>query len=101
MSQDVFQQEMDMIIEKCTEALVLINDVIIYRKTRVKYDQNFRKLMETARTAGLTPNSDKCAVNQKQVKFFSAVFDRDGIHPIPPKVGEIKSLPIPTNVTEY
>ena len=60
MSQDVFQQKMEMIIEKFTGALSLIGDVIIYGKTREEHDKNLRKLIETARTAF---NSDKCAIN--------------------------------------
>ena len=90
MSQDVFQQRMDMIIGKCTGALALIDDVIIHGKTKEEHDLNLRKLMETAWTAGLTFNSNKCAINQ----------DKNGIHPDPPKVEEIKSLSSPTNITE-
>ena len=89
-----------MIIGECTGALALIDDVIIHGKTKNEYDLNLRKLMETARTAGLTFNSNKCAINQEQVKFFGAIFDKNGIHPDPKKVEEIKSLPSPTNITE-
>ncbi|CAE1330915.1 unnamed protein product [Acanthosepion pharaonis] len=92
MSQDVCQQRMDMIIEKCTGALALIDEVIIHRKTKEEDDLNLRKLMETARTAGLTFNSSKCAIDQGQLKFFGAIFDRNGIHPDPQKAEEIKSL---------
>lgn len=63
MSQDVFQQRMDIIIEKCTGALALIDDVIIHGKTKEEHDLNLRKSMETARTAGLTFNSSKCAIS--------------------------------------
>ncbi len=56
------------------------------RKTKQEHDQNLRKLMETVRTADLTFNSDKCAVNQKQVKFFGVIFNENGIHPDPKKV---------------
>ena len=83
MSQDVFQQKMDMIIEKCPGALALIDDVIIHGKTKEEHDHNLQKLKETARTAGLTFNSSKCAINQKQVRFFGAIFDENGIHPDP------------------
>ncbi|CAE1306756.1 unnamed protein product [Acanthosepion pharaonis] len=100
MSQDVFQQRMHMIIEKCTGALALIDDVIIHGKTKEEHDLNLRKLMETARTAGLTFNSSKCAIDHEQVKFFGAIFDRNGIHPDPQKVEEKKSLPSPRNITE-
>ena len=100
MSQDVFQQRMDMIIGECTGALALIDDVIIHGKSKEGHDLNLRKLMETTRTAGLTFNSNKGAINQEQVRFFGAIFDKNGIYPDPPKVVEIKSLPSPTNITE-
>ena len=91
---------MDMIIGQCTGALALIDDVIIHGKSKEGHDLNLRKLMETAQTAGLTFNSNKCAINQEQVGFFGAIFDKNGIHPDPQKVEEIKSLSSPTNVTE-
>ena len=100
MSQDVFQQKMDMIIEKCPGALAPINDVIVHGKTKKEHDHNLRKLMETAQTAGLTFNSSKFAINQIQIRFFGAIFDESGIHPDPQKVEEIKSLPSPTNITK-
>ena len=99
MSQDMFQQKMD-IIRECTGALALIDDIIFHRKTIEEHGLNLQKLMETAWTAGLTFNSNKCAINQEQVRFFGAIFDKNVIHPDPPKVEEIKSLPSPTNITE-
>ena len=63
MSQDVFQQRMDMIIGECTGALALIDDIIIHGQTKEEHDPKLRKLMETARTAGLLFNSNKCAIN--------------------------------------
>ena len=63
MSQDVFQQRMDMIIGDCTGALALIDDVIIHGKNKDEHDLNLRKLMETSRTAGLAFNRNKCAIN--------------------------------------
>lgn len=100
MSQDVFQQRMDMIIEKCTRALAFIDDVIIHGKTKEEHGLNLQKLMETAPTSGLTFNNSKCAIDQEQVKFFGAIFDKNGIHPDPQKMEEIKSLPSPRNITE-
>ena len=52
-----------MIIREWTGALVLIDDVIIHGKTKEEHDLNLRKLMETARTAGLIFNYNKCAIN--------------------------------------
>ena len=100
MSQDVFQQKMDMILEGCPGTLALIDDVIVYGKNKQEHNENLKKLMETAQTTGLTFNSSKCAVNQEQIKFFGAILDKDGIHPDPKKVEEIKALPSPTGTTE-
>ena len=85
MSQDVFKQRMDMITGECTGALVLIDNIIIHGKTKEEHNLNLRKLMETAQTAGLTFNSNKYAINQEQVRFFSAILDKNSIHPDPKK----------------
>ena len=98
MSQDVFQQRMDMIIGECTGALALIDDVIVHGTIKEEHDLNLRKLMKTARTAELTFNSNKCAINQEQVRFFGTIFDKNSIHPDLQKEEEIK--PSPTNITE-
>ena len=78
-----------MIIGESTGALALIDDVIIHGKTKEEHDLNLRKLMETARTAGLTSNSNKYAINQEQVRFFGAIFDKkqkkSGGNKIPPQ----------------
>ena len=38
MSQDVFMQRMDMILEKCSGTIGLIDDVIVYGKTKEEHD---------------------------------------------------------------
>ena len=69
---------MDVIIGESTGALVLIDDIFIHGKTKEEHDLNLRKLMETARIAGLTFNSNKCAINQEQVRLFGAIFAKNG-----------------------
>ena len=69
MSQDVFMQKMDMILEKCSGTLGLIDNVIVYGKTKEDHDQNLHNLMKVSQTEGLCFNSDKCAVDQKQIDF--------------------------------
>ena len=73
--------------------LALIDDVIIHGKTKEEHDLNLRKLMETSRTAGLIFNSNKCAINQEQVRFFGTIFHKNGILPNPPKSGGNKITP--------
>ena len=50
MFQDVFMQRMDMILEKCPDTIVLIDDVIVYGKTKEEHDRNLHILMRIAQT---------------------------------------------------
>ena len=70
MSQDVFMQRMDMILEKCPGTIGLIDDVIVYGKTREEHDSNLHNQMRIARTEGLCFNSEKCVIDQKQIHFW-------------------------------
>ena len=47
MSQGVFMQRMDMILEKCPSTTELIDNVIVYRKTKEEHDSNLHNLMRS------------------------------------------------------
>ena len=101
-SQDVFMQRMDMILEKCPGTIGLIDNVIVYGKTKEEHDSNLHNLMRIARTEGLYFNSEKCVINKKKKTntFFGAIYDKNGIRPDPSKVEAIKQLPSSTNITD-
>ena len=56
-SQDVFMQRMDMILEKCPGAIGLIDEVIVYGKMKEEHDSNLHNLMRIERIEGLCFNS--------------------------------------------
>ena len=93
MSQDVFQQRIDMIIGECTGALALIDDVIVHGKTKEEHDLNLRKLMDTARTTGLTFNSNKCAIVQER-QILRCYIRQERDIPRSPKSGGNKITPL-------
>ena len=45
MSQDIFMQRMDTILEKCPGTIGLIDDVSVYGKTKEEHDRNLHNLM--------------------------------------------------------
>lgn len=100
MSQDVFQQRMDQILEKCRGAIGIADDVVVYGKDEKEHDDNLHHLMKVAKDHGLIFNSKKCSIKTKSINFFGAVYDQDGVHPDPKKVEDIKSLQSPMNETE-
>lgn len=97
MSQDIFQQKMDQILETCKGAIGISDDICVYGRTIQEHDQNLIETMETARKYGLVFNKEKCAIRQKQIKFYGLIWDENGSHPDPDKCDKIKSKPAPTD----
>lgn len=97
MSQDIFQQKMDQILETRKGAIGISDDICIYGRTIQEHDQNLIETMETARKYGLVFNKEKCAIRQKQIKIYGLIWDENGSHPDPDKCDKIKSKPAPTD----
>jgi len=59
-SQDIFQQRMDEILEQCPGAIGIADDITVCGTTESEHDQNLLQLMRVAEQNGLTFNSEKC-----------------------------------------
>ena len=100
MSQDVFQQKMDMILESCPGTLGIADDVAVFGRSEVEHDDNLHNLMKVSREHGLVYNSKKCAIKTPQISFFGTIYDEKGAHPDPKKVEDIQMLPTPESATQ-
>ena len=100
MSQDVFQQRMDAILEDCPGAVGIADDIVIFGKSEAEHDRNLRNFMTVAAKNGLQLNSEKCSVKTPQVCFFGMIYDARGVHPDPRKVEAVKSMPPPQNKSQ-
>ena len=67
MSQDLFQQRMDQIQEKCPGTLGIADDIAVYGKAKTEHDKHLHNLMKVARDNGLVFNSEKCAMGQERI----------------------------------
>ena len=94
-SQDVFQQHMDNILEKAPGCVGIADDVAVYGATQDEHDRNLRNLMQVAREAGLVFNKSKCVIGTAQIEFFGSLYTSDGIKPDPAKVQDICKMPTP------
>ena len=99
-SQDIFQEKMDMILEQCPGTLGIADDVAVFGKDDADHDRNLHNLMCVAHKYGLIFNIDKCEIKVPCIKFFGCYYDKDGARPDPAKVEEIYALPPPSNVNE-
>lgn len=99
-SQDIYQQRMDAILEECDGATGIADDVAVYGETEDEHDKHLVQLMEVAARNGLVFNSSKCQIKQRQISFFGMVYGADGIQPDQKKVEDIQNMPSPTRQKE-
>lgn len=96
-SQDIFQLEMDRILEKCDGACGIADDVIIYGSSEKEHDHNLINFMNIAKQHGLTLNSQKCSIKQPEISFFGNVYTNKGMKPDPQKIKDLQQMPEPTS----
>jgi transposase InsO family protein len=99
-SQDVFQQRMDAILEKCPGCTGITDDVAVFGKNEAEHDRNLLNLMQVAREHGLVFNSPKCTIKVPEISFFGNLYSAEGVKPDPERVAAINSLPPPENARE-
>ena len=99
-SQDVFQQKMDFILEKCPGTVGIADDVAVHGSTEQEHDANLHNLMIIARQHGLVFNLEKCQIKKPRITFFGVVYDAEGVHPDPEKVEAINAIPEPQGTQE-
>ena len=91
-SQDIFQQKVNFILEKCHVTVEIADDGAVYGLTEAEHDANLHNLMMVARQHGLAFTLDKCNIKEPQFTFFGVVYDAEGVHPDPEKVPAIKAI---------
>ena len=100
LSQDVFQERMDCILEKCPGTISIADDVGVFGKTEAEHDKHLHNLMRVALQHGLVFNIDKCDIKQANMKFFGLEFSADGVRPDPGKAADIQRMKEPQNVAQ-
>ena len=70
MSQDVFQIQMDRILEQCPGVIGIHDDVIIYGYTREDHDSNLMNFLNVCQMEGLCLSSKKLELRCDRVSFF-------------------------------
>lgn len=80
--------------------VVVMDDILIYGKTKAEHDCNLRDVIQTIKASGLKLNKEKCHFAQSEIQYFGHVIGADGIKPDSTKVKAITDLPSPHNVSE-
>ena len=95
MSQDMFQIQMDRILEQCPSMIGIHDNVIIYGYTREDHDSNLINFLNVCQMEGLCLSSKKLELRRDRVSFFGAIYSREGVHPDPRKIQGIEEMTAP------
>ena len=79
MSQDVFQIQMDRILEQCPGVIGIHHDVIIYGYTQEDHDTNLINFLNVCQMEGLYLSSKKLGLHHDRVSFFGTIYSREGV----------------------
>ena len=99
LSQDVFQERMDNILEMSPGTISIADDVGVFGRDAAEHDANLHHLMKTVQRHGLVFNDAKCEIKRTTIRFFGLVFDADGVHPDPEWIEDIRRMKKPENAT--
>ncbi|XP_053376974.1 uncharacterized protein K02A2.6-like [Mercenaria mercenaria] len=94
---DLFQKKIDEIFEGLPGVAAIVDDILVYGKTREEHDANLRAVLQRSLEQGIRLNPDKLEVGQSQISYFGHVISKQGLSPDPDKVSAIREMPIPEN----
>lgn len=100
-SPDVFQEKMSDLMEGLEFVRTYIDDLLVL--TTGSFEDHLQKLdtvMQRLRDAGLKVNADKSFFCQGEIEYLGYWITRDGISPLPKKVGAIQRLARPKTKRE-
>ena len=99
-SQDIFQQKLDFILEKCPGAVGIADDFTVHSPTEKEHDADLHYLMLVERQHGLVFNLEKHHIKETKITFFGMLFHAEGVNPDREKVEAIRAIKEPQDTQE-
>ena len=95
-----FQKRIGVILEGLEGVLCLMDDVLVFGKTKAEHDKRLFAVLQRVQNAGITLNTDKCEFWHDKLTFLGHIISKEGISPDPVKIVVIRNMDPPTNVPE-
>ena len=99
-AQDEFQRRVDEAYEVLPGVSAIVDDIIVYGRTKEEHDASLCAMLERTREKGIKLNKDKCKICVPEVSYFGHKLTREGIRPDPNKIKAIKEMPNPQSKAE-
>ncbi|GKC12267.1 reverse transcriptase domain-containing protein [Tanacetum coccineum] len=80
--------------------IVLIDDILIYSKSKKEHDVHLRLVLELLKKEKLYAKFSKCEFWLQEVNFLGHIVNQNGIHVDPSKIEAVKNWKAPTTPSE-
>lgn len=78
----------------------IVDDILIYGKTKEEHDSNLRAMLQRSRERGVKLNPDKSTICTTEVSYFGHRITKDGIKPNPGKIAAVRDMEPPKDKGE-
>ena len=90
-----FQELMNKVLEGIENAIVYLDDILIFTKTREAHYERVDQILKQIGKAGLRINPKKCHMLKEEIKFLGHIINQNGIQTDPAKLEAIKTFERP------
>ncbi|KAJ8369920.1 hypothetical protein SKAU_G00099480 [Synaphobranchus kaupii] len=91
-AQDEFQRRIDETYEGLSGVAVIVDDILVYGRSKEEHDASLRAMLERTRESGIKLNKEKSVICVPEVSYFGHRLTREGIRPDPNKIKAIKEM---------
>ena len=100
LSQDVFQEHMDTMLQELNGAMLIADDIIVFGSNLAIHDENLIALMERSAKYGIVYNPEKCNIARNSISFFGLTYTEGTVRPDSNRTIAISNTQPPKNVKE-
>ena len=90
-SMDIFSRKMDEAFENIPGIVVIVDDILVFGKTREEHDKNLRAVLQRALDKGIRLNQEKLEVGLSEISYFGNVLSEHGLKPDSSKIAVINA----------
>ena len=90
-----FQELMNKVLEKMENAIVYLDDILIFTESKEKHYERVEEVLERIVKAGLRINPKKCHILREEIKFLGHIINKNGIQTDPAKLEAIRTFERP------
>ena len=95
-----YNRRMDEAFEGMKGFRKIVDDVIIFSRSKEEHIQHVRLFLERCRERGISLNAQKLQLAKETVKFAGFIVSKEGYRPDPQLTKALSAFPTPKNITE-